>query len=257
MRLSSRLHYAISASFKHLLASLVVASLSAILVFAIWYPYPYDDLVGGQALFLILISVDVISGPVLTMVVFNPSKPRSELIRDIGIIVLLQFSALVYGLHTMALARPVYLAFEFDQFRVVRMADIDTTDLPKAPQFLRNPGWFGPNLIGVHIPTPKDREFIDSVMMDMNGIHPSFRPENWLAYTQQHQEVIARAKPLKVLFTKYPLRHGEIEDAIAKSGLHESQLGYLPVSAGTHTDYVMLINLSNAQPQGFIHMDGW
>jgi hypothetical protein len=257
MSLSLRLRAAAGASLKHLLLSLLVALLGAVLVFAFWYPYPYDELVGGQSLFLIMISVDVSCGPLLTLVVFNPKKPRAELWRDIGIIVVLQLAALVYGLSSVAQARPVFLAFEKDHFQVVRLPDIDLEHLPRAPAALRHPGWSGPRLIGVRVVSSTDPNFLKSIQLSLAGLPPAFRPESWVDYNQQRQAVVSRAKPVAKLLDKYPSQRKLIEAAIAKSGLSENKLGFLPLTAITHTDWVVLVSLTDAEPKGFLHLDGW
>ena len=117
----------------HLCISLVIAALAATLVFALWYPYPYRDLSGGRELFTMLVSIDVILGPLLTLAVFNLKKPRAELVRDLAIIGLVQLLALGYGLWTVYQARPVHMVFEMDRFRVTHAADIDPELLAKAP----------------------------------------------------------------------------------------------------------------------------
>jgi hypothetical protein len=101
-----------SAATIHLGLSLLVAALAALLVFLVWYPYPYREISGGRDLFLLLVAVDVIMGPLLTLTIFNLKKPKGELRRDLAVIGLLQLAALGYGLCTMAVARPVHLVFE-------------------------------------------------------------------------------------------------------------------------------------------------
>lgn len=76
--MNSRLKPALTAAFKHLVGSVLVAMLCAGLVFGLWYPSPYGKVAGGFALFGIMVAVDVICGPILTLIVFNPSKPRSK-----------------------------------------------------------------------------------------------------------------------------------------------------------------------------------
>ena len=228
MSLSLRLRAAAGASLKHLLLSLLVALLGAVLVFVFWYPYPYDQLVGGQTLFLILIAVDVSCGPLLTLVVFNPKKPRNELWRDIGIIVVLQMAALVYGLNSVAQARPVFLAFEGDRFRVVRVPDIDIDKISEAPENLRALSLLGPKLIGTRLAKSTDPEYLSSIQSSLNGLDPSSRPGRWLAYSQQQREVLAKAQPLTLLGQKHPSERRLIEAAVSKTGLSEKQLGYFP-----------------------------
>ena len=82
---------ALGAAAKHLGASAVVAAVVAWLVFGLWYPAPYAALAGGFALFGLVVMVDAVCGPLMTLVVFDRRKPCSELARDIGIIVTLQF----------------------------------------------------------------------------------------------------------------------------------------------------------------------
>lgn len=257
MSLTLRLRSALGASLKHLLLSLSIALLASILVFAVWYPYPYDQLAGGKALFLILIAVDVSCGPVLTFVVFDPIKPRGELWRDIGIIVVLQLSALAYGLFSMAEARPVFLAFEKDQFRVVRLPDIDREEMNKAPPALATLSWFGPKLIGTRIVSGGDPGFLKSVRMSLAGDFPAYRPSSWIEYDSQRRDVVASAKPLDQLIKKYPGEFASIQAIQAKSGVSKNQLGYLPLSARGHTDWTVLVNLADAKPVGFLHVDGW
>ena len=50
----------------------------ALLVFAVWYPYPYREISGGRDLFLLVVAVDVVLGPLITFAVFNRAKPRAR-----------------------------------------------------------------------------------------------------------------------------------------------------------------------------------
>src|SRR5690606_6560017 len=124
----------------HLLMSVCIAAAVAILVFAFWYPGDYRLLAGGTELFSLVMVVDVVMGPLLTFVVFDRAKGVAHLRRDISVIALLQMLALSYGLHAMYMGRPIGLAFEFDRFRVVSMAEVVVAELPGAqPAFRRLP----------------------------------------------------------------------------------------------------------------------
>ena len=63
MTVSYRFRAAGRASGIHLLYSLGVALMAALLVFGLWYPFPYRELAGGRELFLLVISEDVVCGP--------------------------------------------------------------------------------------------------------------------------------------------------------------------------------------------------
>ena len=93
------------ASGLHFCISLCIAALAAMLVFFVWYPAYYREVSGGRDLFLILVAVDVVLGPLITLVIFNRAKPWPVLARDLAVIALLQLVALGYGMWTVFVAR--------------------------------------------------------------------------------------------------------------------------------------------------------
>ena len=126
---SPRLHAATKATCIHLVISIVVAIFAATIVLGLWFPPPYRSLAGGQHLFWILVGVDVVCGPLLTAVIFNPHKSRRELLFDLTLVATIQTAALAYGLHSISEARPVVLAFEVDRFVAVSSAQINRDSL--------------------------------------------------------------------------------------------------------------------------------
>ena len=125
MRLFYRFKLAGVAAVVHFVCSVVLAALVAMAIFGIWYPYPYQDLSGGRELFLLVVVVDVVCGPLLTFVVFNPSKPRAELWRDMFLVAFVQTAALSYGVYSVWEARPLYLVQEIDRFKVIGKPDLE------------------------------------------------------------------------------------------------------------------------------------
>ncbi|MGZ5132283.1 MAG: hypothetical protein ACXWJ1_13285 [Caldimonas sp.] len=86
MRKSLELRPRARAAGVHLLISAAVAGLAALLVFGLWYPGSYRLLAGGRDLFLLVTSVDVVIGPVLTFAIFNLAKGWRHLRRDLAVI---------------------------------------------------------------------------------------------------------------------------------------------------------------------------
>ncbi|WP_198328397.1 hypothetical protein [Methylovulum psychrotolerans] len=84
-----------------------------------WYPGPYFNDSGGWQGIRIVASVDVVLGPLLTLVVFNPAKATRELATDIGIIATVQCIALLGGVHTLYSQRPVAVVFWDNSFMTV------------------------------------------------------------------------------------------------------------------------------------------
>ena len=70
----SRWRFALKNAGWHLVVSLILAGLAALLVFAVWYPYPYSELTGGLNLYTLVVSVDIVCGPLLTLILASPKK---------------------------------------------------------------------------------------------------------------------------------------------------------------------------------------
>lgn len=259
MSIRERIRPALRAAFVHLSASALVAALAAALVFGLWYPAPYGALAGGFALFTLVVVVDVVCGPLLTLIVFNRRKPQAELVRDIGMIAVLQFAALAYGLYNVAQARPIFLSFEGNRFRVVSLADVDPLKLPDARPEFRSPSLAGPRLVGTHLTEATDPNFQQSILASMQGLHPSFRPERWVPYESQRAALQAELKPMATLKAKHPQAVVSIDQVLAEHGLTDEGAGYLPLDAekADPADWVATVERSSGLPRAFLPLDGW
>lgn len=255
MTLHSRLSVAAKAAGIHVLCSMGVATLAAILVFGLWYPYPYRELSGGRELFLLVTAVDVVCGPLLTLVLWNTAKPRAELWRDMGLVVLIQLAALGYGLDTVWQARPLYLVMEVDRFKVISAPDLRDASLVALPQALQ-PRWVG-GPVTVAIREPKDIEEKNKVLSKsvLGGADYGERPEFYLPYEGDAAlKSLKRAKPLAVFLTKYPQQQAAARKLALDKGADMAQWLYLPVRG--RTDWVAVLD-QQAQIQGFLEGDGF
>ena len=135
---------------------------------------------GGRDLFLLVTSVDVVLGPLLTFAVFNLAKGWKHLRRDLAVIGVIQMAALVYGLHTVYIVRPVALVFEVDRFRLVTATDVHEPELPKALPAYRSLPLTGP--VAARHPGAASRahEHTDADLHGAAG-HRSRRPADVLA----------------------------------------------------------------------------
>jgi hypothetical protein len=238
----------------HLSISMAVAALAAVLVMAVWYPREYGILAGGRTLFWLLVSVDVVMGPLLTFVVFNPRKPRAELVRDLGVIALLQLAALAYGLSIVYQSRPVALVFEVDRFRVVSAADVLTSELPEAqPAYRQLPMW-GPWLLGTRDSKPGD-ERLKAIDLAMQGFDRGQRPSYWQPYDASRGDAIARSRPASVLLKQYPQAAAAIESQLAALRLPLESARFLPMSARAD-GWIVWLDAAGAVA-GFAAFDGF
>ena len=239
----------------HLVISLCIAALAAALVFVIWYPYPYREISGGRELFLILIAVDVILGPSITLAIFNRAKPGRELRRDLAIVGLIQLAALGYGLWTVFVARPVHLVFEFDRFRVVHAVDVPSDLMDKVPSGIDALPLSGPTLLSLR--KFKDRrEESEATLVALQGISLSARPDLWQPYEAGRREVLDAAKPVGQLKSRFGARAAEIDGVLGRAGREAGTTAYLPV-AGRKTFWTAFIDPVTADVVAFMPLDSF
>jgi hypothetical protein len=238
----------------HLGASIAVAAIAAGLVFLLWYPTPYREISGGRELFLLVVAVDVVIGPLITFAVFDIRKPKSELVRDLGVVALLQIAALAYGLSAVADARPAIVALEGSRLRVVRAIDVDREDLANAPADLRSLSFTGPVFVATRVPDASEK--LEAIDRGLSGQDIGMRPEFWLPLEQAAAARTRAAQPLRRLSERFPRRTAEIAAAAALSGRPLEQLGYLPILA-RRTDWTALVDLKDGSVVGYLPIDGF
>ncbi|MBB5205039.1 hypothetical protein HNQ51_002358 [Inhella inkyongensis] len=170
------------------LSALIGAAVAA-LVFLLWHPWPYGTIAGGTALFLILMGVDLCMGPLLTLVVAQQRKPRAELVRDLCVIGLLQLSALGYGVHVTAQARPVVLAWEGQRLRLVTAMQVAEEEWGQRPREVQALPWNGPLWLGTR--ETRADELMTAVAAAAAGQDIGTRPSFWKPLDEATRTAIA------------------------------------------------------------------
>jgi hypothetical protein len=239
----------------HLLLSAVIAAVAAVVVFAIWYPYPYREISGGRELFLLVVSVDVILGPLITLTIFDRRKSTRELVIDLAIVAAVQLSALSYGLWTVFVARPVHLVFEIDRFRIVHAVDVPAELLSKTPPEVDALPLTGPTLLAVR-PFKDAAEKFDATMAALGGAELGARPDFWQPYSQAQSRVLAAAKPVTRLKQRFPAQSAQIEAVLHRAGRTADTMAYLPV-VGRKSFWTAFVDPTNAGVVAFMPLDSF
>jgi hypothetical protein len=194
----------------HFLATLAVALVAAALIFLVWFPDPFQEMVGGSKLFLLLIGCDLALGPLISLVIYDRRKSRRELTLDYSLVALIQLGALVYGMYVSFNARPLYVLFVQDRFEVVTSNEIAEEDLAEArlPEFQRRPLW-GPQLAGTEV-KPEERD--DALERALAGKDVNVRPKFYVPYESREAQIFEKSRPLADLYRRRP----EAEAAIKR-----------------------------------------
>lgn len=253
----ARVRAAVRAFSIHFILSLLVAVLMGFLVLGVWFPHPLRYMAGGLDLFWIVVGVDVVCGPVLTGLLYTPAKPRRELIMDLTLIVIIQLGALIYGVHSIAQARPVVLVFESDRFVSVSAAQVDVTALSQALPQWQSLSWSGPVLLG----TRKARDGIEtlkSIELSLRGLEPSARPGWWQSYDDSRPMAQHRMKRLSDLRAQLvPELQAVIDGAVEKAGLPIDQIHYLPLVSHKSLDQWIALLDPQANIIGYAPVGGF
>lgn len=250
---------ALKATTLHFGVSVVVAAATAAFVFLVWFPFPYRDLAGGRELFLLVVVIDVICGPILTAIVFAPTKSRVELWRDLTLVAAIQVAALGYGMYSVWSARPLFLVSEVDRFKVIGGPDLQDEEARSALKSLTEDlksGFFqGPIVVAIR--APKNDEERNKVLSQSvaGGRDYAQRPEFYISHTGTDAlKSLRRARPLAQFLQKYPdqKRAGEKLAHIKNADI--AQLLYLPVVA--REDWIAVLD-KQGTIKGFLKGDGF
>lgn len=251
----SRWGFALRWGFIHLVASLLVALLTSMLVFFGWYPEPWRTMLGVTQIFLLVVLVDVVCGPLLTLVLANPKKSRRERWLDMSLVAVIQLAALAYGLWAVFAARPVALVFEVDRLVVVTANEVQTEQLHEAPEGLQSLPWRGVHTVSLRQPISSE-EFLQSVDQTMQGVTQAMRPGWWQPFDEARQALNLKGKPLGALMDRRSEQRDVLVSAAAATGLPVKALRYLPLTSSKRTDWVALLNASGAIV-GYAPVDGF
>jgi hypothetical protein len=181
----------------HFLGSASVLFLIFALVRWIWYPGPLFFAASGANLIGIITAVDVVVGPLIMLIIFDVKKNNLKF--DVAFILLCQLAFIGFGSWSIFQARPVFIAFVNQEFRLVIANEIEDNDLNKAlnPEFKRLP-WFGPLMVGTKGPTD-DKKREEIMFAGIGGMGLQNLPQYYVPYTEVLSQVKQAARPVTEL----------------------------------------------------------
>jgi hypothetical protein len=176
-----------------------VVGLLMLLMFALWYPEPWFSYDGGWHVFRLILLVDVVLGPTMTLVVFRRGK--RELRRDLAIIGALQIAALAYGAVIMFMYRPAFVVYAENNFFTVPWPEVrhGTRDLARLDALA---GARGPGIVLLRLPKdPAEQARLvdesrkpDGPMVTTRGdYYEAMTPENWQLVFNRSADIVRQA----------------------------------------------------------------
>ena len=235
----------------HLTISASIVGTVFAIIFFFWYPYPYFRVSGANDIVRVLIGVDLVLGPVLTLVLFKSGKPR--LMFDLSVIALIQLSALIYGTTIIFQERPYFVVFAVDRFVVVPKKDVDMTKIKH--EAMKEKPWRGPILAFASL--PEDYAEREKLMFEVIEGGPDIerRAEYWSPYADKIDQIMARAEALTDIKPRSEEARRQIAEVMAR---HENadQLRYLPITSNVNV-YSMIFDPATKTAVDIVAVDPW
>jgi hypothetical protein len=214
----------------HLLISLSIAAVVLAVMLGVWYPPPLFRAEGGLGLVFILVGVDVVIGPLITLVIFKSGKPGLRF--DLWTIALMQTAALAYGGYVVAEARPAFIVFVKDQFEIVSGIELSPKDLAaaKRAEYRRIP-LTGPALVAIEPPSdPEERQALLFVALEL-GRDMRHYPRYYVPYEEYRRQVLSTGRTLDQVRRSEPEMARIMARYLAGSGRKEADVLYFPLRA--------------------------
>lgn len=241
------------ASLIHLLISAALVGGVFAAVFFIWYPKPAFAVAGASSIIFMLIGIDLILGPLLTLIVYRQGKPGLKF--DLAVIALVQLTALVYGGYTLYEERPSYVVFAVDRIEYIARKDVDESQIRFETLRNKTPG----SLVHAFARSPEDPEefqrFFDSVMFDGK---PDLerRAEYWEPWHDGAEIIRSRMQPLASVEGESDAERAALERAGRRYASKHQELGLLPVG-GIEEDLAVLIDAQSLAIIDVVEVNVW
>ncbi len=242
--------FRLKAACIHLLISALVALIGIGLVFWVWHPDPLQKAVGVTHIFLMMLGIDVVLGPLLTLLVAS-SKEKKTLKFDLSVIAAVQLAAYLYGMHSIAVSRPVYIAFDKLRFEVVQADSVvRATDKTILPEYQSNP-LFAPQWVSVR-PYKDAAEQSRRTMLELQeGVSPSMMADLYQPLNDGWGGMLERKHGLDEL-----KQYNPAEQVAKELAAYPQADSYLPMKAPS-VDMAVLLDSRQKQVLGIVDLRPW
>ena len=235
----------------HLFLSAAIGGALIAVMLLVWYPWPLFEVAGGSGLIMILLGVDVVLGPLITLVVFRAGKKGLKY--DLLFIATVQLAALAYGVHAVFAVRPAYIVFTVDRFELVAAIDLDPNDLAQVsdPAFKRAPFW-GPDYVAASMPADAAgrQKILES---GLAGKDLNLFPQHYVPFERLAADALRRSRPASILVQRDP---AAMKGYLASAGRTPESLRFLPLRARVG-DAAVLLDATSGMPVKILQVDPW
>lgn len=213
------------------ISSIIFLVLAYFIIFR-WYPWPYFTADGGWQGIRIIALIDLVLGPFLTLIIFNPAKSLREIRFDLGAIGLLQVSALIWGIYTVHNERTAAIVHWDGEFYAVsaKVYKEQGTPLDSLVQFsdAHPPLIYAHRSTDVATLTEVLRLITEEKQAPFEQLH-IYRP-----FKASRDVIFAHALDIDAIVSVNEDMRNELHRFLASSGGEQDDYFYMPLNARYH-----------------------
>lgn len=231
----------------HLLISFTVVGTITGLIYWLWFPYGMIRIAGMDRLLITMLCVDIVAGPLLTLIVFKAHDMRLTR-RDLAMIGVMQALFMGYALHTAWISRPVFMVWSVDKMYLLYANELEPRNLARARAAeSRDLNWFGPRQFAVVL--PKDHEARAAVFADLIRRQRPLEqlPEHYGPYASKREEILKKSMPATTASLPKWMPPESLDDAVAHSGRNKAEMRLVPIHSARAAS-MLLIDARTAEP---------
>lgn len=232
----------------HLGVSLCIALMIISLVFLVWYPTPLAKAVGVTHIFLMMLAIDVTLGPILGLIVYKTDKIK--MLFDFSIIILLQLSALSYGVYSIAQGRPVWIVYDVDRFQLVCNNDIVLQpDVQVKPEYQKL-SFTGAQYAAIQLSTDKKQQQND-LLNAAFGLTLAQQPDRYVSIDLVKHNIQKHAKNLAELN-----QYNDQQQVMDVLGKYPQANAFVPLKANV-MDMTVLLDKDTGKVVKIVDLRPW
>ncbi len=241
----------LKASLIHLLLSAILITLVIGSTLFFFFPKLFIGVTDFKEVATLIISIDLILGPLLTFVVFKPKKKSLKF--DLAVIGAIQLSALIYGTYALYQVHPVYITFNIDRFTIVNAKDAEPE---KAINNEFNISKFSVAKIAyAKMPDDPKKQNEVTLRAAYGGEDLEKREEYYESYKEYFDKILDKSldtkqilsnKTSKKIISTFQKKYGEDLDKFA----------FLPLNSDTK-DMIIVLDKESSEPITTLDIDPW
>jgi len=231
----------------HLLFSTLFIGCFMLVATQVWYPgilFSLEDVWQGLQ---ILLPVDAILGPLLTLLLFVPGK--KGLVGDLIIVAIMQILALITGGYIIYQQRPEIIVFAGDRFEIISSSKVDRENF--AQQYFEHSDRSYPQLVyALPAETPEKKSDFVLNNVQYQKLSERYRP------LKDYRDILVK----KSLALSRLVPANEVSEQVMKTfraKYKDQELLLLPLDATTNSSAIIILDKNTLKNLGYLNIDPW